>query len=152
MRDAACVHGTAPPVVNGELFHMLHGWPHEVPDRVLRDRSVRRQISQRTNKTAQQRFLLIVDLFVSITLSTLFHSGACYTFSFLHGPGRTCAQPVQTEPDQKSAQRIVLLRQYPSLSVPGTTTASLLVSKWLRSVVSTLPSPSGDASTKKSSP
>ena len=51
-----------------------------------------------------------------------------------------------------STQRTVRSRKRPSLFLPGPTTASLRVSRWLRSVASTLNSPSSDASTGNSSP
>ena len=52
---------------------------HEVLDRVLHVKSVRHWISQHPNKSAQPRFLLIVDWFVTTTLSGIFHSRACFT-------------------------------------------------------------------------
>ena len=52
---------------------------HEVLDRVVIVRSVRRQISEHT-KTAQPSVLLIIEWLVTITLSGIFHSRACYAF------------------------------------------------------------------------
>ena len=89
-------------------------------------RSVRRQVSQHSNKIAQPIFLLIVERFVTVTWSGIFHSMGLLHFSFPH---------------VQFAQRIVRLRKRPSLSLPGPKTASLLVSKLLRSVVVFRPCP-----------
>ena len=131
---------------------------HAVLDKGLHVRSVGGQIYQYTNKTAQPRFLLIVDWFVTVTLSGIFHSRACYTFrphtvQVTHVDRLFCLSRISADHVKQPFVFHPAYRAFegPSLSLPGPTTASLIISKWLRSVVSTLPSPSRDASTKKSS-
>ena len=60
--------------------HVARVISQEALDKILHVRSVRPQISEHTIKIAQPRFLLIVDWFVTITLSGIFHSRACHTF------------------------------------------------------------------------
>ena len=115
--------------------------------------------SQHTNETGQPRFLLIVDWFVTATLLGIFHSKDCYTsrsrtVQGAHVDSLFClsriGRPREATFVFHSAYRA--FETAPSLSLPGPMKASLLVSKWLRRVVSTLPNPSRDDSTKKSSP
>ena len=88
MQDAIC-KGTAHHVALEPVIHMLYGG------------SVRCQIYQHTNETA----LLIVDWFVTVTLSRIFHSKASMACSASAGLADHVKQRLC------SIQRIVYLRK-----------------------------------------